>query len=180
MFELRRIISPTKRTKFFAYLDSYLRNVGQNDCKNIYRAKTLPEDGSAPIRLAEPSTRRKGFTLYLRTLAPLRLCGRYSFFPIFSSSQNFKYLWLDLSKMIHTASDQTLAVAEEIVRKFKLKPRDAFHAASGVMGEAQYFLTCDDAVTRKFRRTPLSVVVENEVRYMEVMNPEVFVARMRW
>jgi len=76
------------------------------------------------------------------------------------------FAYLDLSKRIHTANDQTLAVAEELVRKFKLKPRDAFHAASGVMGEAQYFLTCDDAVTRKFRRKPLSLVVENEVRYL--------------
>lgn len=90
------------------------------------------------------------------------------------------FAYLDLSKRIHTANDQTLAVAEELVRKFKLKPRDAFHAASGVMGEAQYFLTCDDAVTRKFRRKPLSLVVENEVRYLEVMNPEVFVAKVRW
>lgn len=90
------------------------------------------------------------------------------------------FAYLDLSRGFHTASEQTLAVADEIVRKFKLKPRDAFHAASGVMGEAQYFLTCDDAVTRRFRRKPLSLVVENEVRSLEVMNPEVFVAKMRW
>ncbi len=66
-------------------LGAYLRNVGQNDCKKICRAKT-------------PSSRRKRFTLFLRTLAPLRLCGRHSVFPIFSSSQNFKYLWLGINK----------------------------------------------------------------------------------
>ena len=34
------------------------------------------------------------FTLFLRTLAPLRLCARQSFFPVFSSAENIKYLWL--------------------------------------------------------------------------------------
>ena len=90
------------------------------------------------------------------------------------------FAYLDLSQGFHTATEQTLAVADEIVRQFKLKPRDAFHAASGVMGEPQYFLTCDDAVTKGFRRKPLSLVVASDVRSLEVMNPEVFVAKMRW
>ncbi len=90
------------------------------------------------------------------------------------------FAYLDLSQGFHAASEQTLAVADEIVRQFKLKPRDAFHAASAVMGEAQYFLTCDDAVTKGFRRKPLSLVVASDVRSLEVMNPEGFVAKMRW
>ena len=100
---------------------------------------------------------------------------------IISPAKKAKVLaYLDLSTGFHAASEQTVVIADEIMEKFKLKPRDALHAASGLMGGSQYFLSCDDGVTRRFRRKPLSLVVENDVRSLEVMNPENFVERMRW
>jgi len=68
----------------------------------------------------------------------------------------------------------------EIIRNFKLSPRDALRAASALLGDAQYFLSCDDGVTKRFKTTPLSVNIQNEHRILEVMNPEDFVTRMGW
>jgi predicted nucleic acid-binding protein len=80
----------------------------------------------------------------------------------------------------HVATMETLTVANEIIRNFKLSPRDALHAASALLGEAQYFLSCDDGVTKRFKTTPLSVNIQNEHRTVEVMNPEDFIAKMGW
>jgi hypothetical protein len=52
--------------------------VKQKGCKKIDRVKT-------------PGSQRKMFTLFLRSLAPLR---ETQFFPILSSAQNFKSLEL--------------------------------------------------------------------------------------
>jgi hypothetical protein len=75
---------------------------------------------------------------------------------------------------------ETLTVANEIIRNFKLSPRDALHAASALLGEAQYFLFCDDGVTKRFKTTPLSDNIQNEHRSVEVMNPEDFIAKIGW
>jgi predicted nucleic acid-binding protein len=100
---------------------------------------------------------------------------------IISPAKKAKVLaYLDVSRGFQATSEKSLVLADEIMRKFKLKPRDALHASSGLLGGAQYFLSCDDGVTRTFRRKPLSLVVENNVRSLEIMNPESFVEKMRW
>ena len=89
-------------------------------------------------------------------------------------------VYLHLAKAYQATTEEALAVANEIVKKFKLQPRDALHAASALLGEAHYFLSCDDGVTKRFQRKSLSVIVGNENRIVEVMNPEQFVARIGW
>lgn len=88
--------------------------------------------------------------------------------------------YLGLHQGYHAITSETLAVANEIVRNFKLAPRDALHAASAALGKAQYFLSCDDGITRRFKTRPLSVNIGREHRTLEVMNPAVFVAKIRW
>jgi hypothetical protein len=63
-------------------LDSYLRNVGHNDCKKIYRAKT-------------PRKQRKK---YFSELGALCIFARGILFRFRNeySTDNFKSLWLDL------------------------------------------------------------------------------------
>src|SRR3972149_5211735 len=61
-------------------LDTYLGSVEQNGSRKFYRAKT-------------PSTQRKIITYFSEPWRPLRLCARHVF-PISSSSEHFKYLWL--------------------------------------------------------------------------------------
>lgn len=89
-------------------------------------------------------------------------------------------IYLRLRQGYHVATSETLTVADEINRNFKLSPRDALHAASALLGEAQYFLSCDDGVTRRFKTPPLSVNIRNEHRTLEVMNPEDFIAKIGW
>ena len=89
-------------------------------------------------------------------------------------------IYLRLRQGYHVATSETLTVADEINRNFKLSPRDALHAASALLGEAQYFLSCDDGVTRRFKTTPLSVNIRYEHRTLEVMNPEDFIAKIGW
>src|SRR5262249_39845674 len=89
-------------------------------------------------------------------------------------------IYLRLRQGYHAATTETLSIANEIIRNFKLSPRDALHAASALLGDAQYFLSCDDGVTKRCKTTPLSVNIQNEDRTLEVMNPEDFVTRMGW
>ena len=89
-------------------------------------------------------------------------------------------IYLRLRQGYHVATMETLTVANEIIRNFKLSPRDALHAASALLGEAQYFLSCDDGVTKRFKTTPLSVNIQNEHRTVEVINPDDFIAKIGW
>jgi predicted nucleic acid-binding protein len=89
-------------------------------------------------------------------------------------------IYLGLHQGYHATTTETLAVANEIIRNFKLTPRDALHAASAALGDAQYFLSCDDGITRRFKTKPLSVNIGTEGRTLEVMNPTVFVPKMGW
>ena len=77
-------------------------------------------------------------------------------------------------------TSETIAVANEIIRNFELAPRDALHAASSALGKAQYFLSCDDGITRRFRTRPLSVNIGTETRTLKIMNPAVFIAKIGW
>jgi predicted nucleic acid-binding protein len=89
-------------------------------------------------------------------------------------------IYLRFRQGYHVATAETLTVANEVIRNFKLSPRDALHAASALLGEAQYFLSCDDGVTKRFKKTPLSVTIRNEACSLEVMNPADFIAKMAW
>jgi len=89
-------------------------------------------------------------------------------------------IYLGLHQGYHATTSESLTVANEIIRNFKLAPRDALHAASAVLGNAQYFLSCDDGITRRFKTKPLSVNIGNQARTLEVVNPTVFVAKMGW
>ena len=89
-------------------------------------------------------------------------------------------IYFGLHQGYHAITSQTLAVANEIIRNFKLAPRDALHAASAALGNAQYFLSCDDGITRRFKTRPLSVNIGTEHRTLAVMNPAAFVAKIGW
>ena len=89
-------------------------------------------------------------------------------------------VYLRLRQGYHVATMETLTVANEIIRNFRLSPRDALHAASALLGEAQYFLSWTTASRKRFKTTRLSVSIQNEHRTLEVMNPEDFIGKMGW
>jgi predicted nucleic acid-binding protein len=88
--------------------------------------------------------------------------------------------YLHLSKGYHIIKEETFALANEIMGKFNLQPRDALHAASALLEEAHYFLSCDDGITKRFKKRPLSVSIRKSERTLEVMNPVEFLKKMGW
>lgn len=88
--------------------------------------------------------------------------------------------YLYLANGYHIMRDETFALGQEIMEKFKLEPRDALHAASALLEGCGYFLTCDDGVNKRFKKRPLSVTIRGQNRTLEVMNPEDFVKKKGW
>ncbi len=88
--------------------------------------------------------------------------------------------YLPLGRVYHTLNEDSFLLAEEILAKFKLDPRDALHIASALLESAEYFLSCDDGVTRRFRKETLSVTIRDRSRSLEVLNPEDFVKKIGW
>jgi predicted nucleic acid-binding protein len=67
-------------------------------------------------------------------------------------------------------SSKLLALARDIVKGSKMKPRDAVHLASAEVGGCDYFITCDDdlisIVQRSKRRFDLKVKAINPVEFI--------------
>lgn len=100
---------------------------------------------------------------------------------IFSSEKRAKVAgYLSLARTYHALTEETFTHAQEIISKFRLDPRDALHAASALLLGADYFLSCDDGVTKRFRKQALSVTIRGQNRSLAVMNPEDFVKKMGW
>lgn len=88
--------------------------------------------------------------------------------------------YLPLARVHHALTEETFFLAGEIMSKFSLEPRDALHVASALLEAAEYFLSCDDGVTRGFRKEALSVRIKGQNRSLEVMNPEDFLKKIGW
>jgi predicted nucleic acid-binding protein len=88
--------------------------------------------------------------------------------------------YFHLAKGYHAINQETLSVAAEINERFKLEPRDALHSASALLEGSEYFLTCDDGVTKGFKKRALFVSIRSVRRSMEVVNPVEFVRKMGW
>jgi len=88
--------------------------------------------------------------------------------------------YLPLARVYHTLTEESLFLAEEIVSNFRLDSRDSLHVASALLERAEYFLSCDDGVTKGFRKDTLSVTIKDQNRLLEVMNPQDFVKKIGW
>ena len=78
------------------------------------------------------------------------------------------------------SSEEVLRIGKIIVSNCKAKPRDALHIASGVLGKARYFLSCDKKVTQMRRaRCYRRLLRSFRSDYFSVMNPIRFVDKMK-
>jgi predicted nucleic acid-binding protein len=90
-------------------------------------------------------------------------------------------VYLRMARAYHAMTDKTLTLARRITERFKLQPRDALHAASALLEGSEYFLTCDDGITKRFKRRSLSATIdETQRRILDVMNPVAFVETVQW
>lgn len=78
-------------------------------------------------------------------------------------------------KMI-SQSEAVLKVAQEL-RKITTGVRDAIHIASAAIGNAQYFLSCDDRVTRK--ASQIEDTLAKRGFRVEVLNHVTFFSRLK-
>lgn len=58
-------------------------------------------------------------------------------------------VYLRMARGYHTMTEETLTLARTVEDIFKLEPRDALHAASALLEGSEYFLTCDDGITKR-------------------------------
>lgn len=59
-----------------------------------------------------------------------------------------------------------------VAKKFEskgIKPRDALHLACALRGKADYFITCDDKITKKASVLGVSLKIMNPIRFIEEM-----------
>ncbi len=88
--------------------------------------------------------------------------------------------YLDLcSEHIHN-SEEILELGRQFERECYIRARDALHVASAALGNARYFLSCDQKVTQKKQaRCYRRLVRSQRDIYFSVMNPTRFVEKMR-
>lgn len=64
-------------------------------------------------------------------------------------------------------------IAKQIEEESRVEGRDALHIASACVGEAEYFITCDDDLTRKHRK--IEKVTEKLGYRVKIINPIYFI-----
>lgn len=78
------------------------------------------------------------------------------------------------------SSAEVLALGKRIHSDCHLRPRDALHIASAIIGRARYFLSCDNQVTAmKHARCYRRLAKAYRTEYFSVMNPILFVEKMK-
>lgn len=78
------------------------------------------------------------------------------------------------------SSEAVLRLGKRIESNCRVRPRDALHVASAILGEVRYFLSCDKKVTQmKQARCYRRLVRSYRQEYFSVMNPVLFVEKMR-
>ncbi len=73
-------------------------------------------------------------------------------------------------------SEELRQLSKTIQKQCHIRARDALHVASAILGNARYFLSCDDKVTQKKQANCYRRYAQNYKRdYFSVMNPALFV-----
>ena len=88
--------------------------------------------------------------------------------------------YLELCSEHVESSEKVLALGTSIQNSCRIRPRDALHVASAIIGEARFFLSCDNKVTqmkqaRCYRKTGRSFRAE----YFSAMNPVRFLDKVQ-
>ena len=88
--------------------------------------------------------------------------------------------YLDLCSEHVKSTDEVLELGKQIQGNCRLRPRDALHVASAIIGRARYFLSCDNKVTQMRRaRCYRRLAKEHRAQYFSAMNPVRFSEKMQ-
>ncbi len=88
--------------------------------------------------------------------------------------------YLDLCSEHVTSTDEVLQLGKKVQYDCHLRPRDALHVASAILGRARYFLSCDKKVTQMKRaRCYRRLAKEYRAEYFSAVNPIRFTEKMQ-
>ncbi|MEW6739711.1 MAG: PIN domain-containing protein [Nitrospirota bacterium] len=65
--------------------------------------------------------------------------------------------------------DETILNAAKELESRGIKPRDSIHLACALKGKAEYFLTCDDKLTKRAYSLNMNIKIINPLRFIEYM-----------
>lgn len=86
--------------------------------------------------------------------------------------------YLDLCSEHVASTEDVLALGRRIQKNCHVRPRDALHIASAVIGQARYFLSCDSKVTKmKQARCYRRLGRDLRLEYFSAMSPIRFVEK---
>ncbi len=88
--------------------------------------------------------------------------------------------YLELCSEHVASSDDVLALGTRVQRSCHVRPRDALHVASAIIGGARFFLSCDNKVTQiKQARCYRKIGRSFRLEYFSAMNPVRFSERLK-
>lgn len=77
-------------------------------------------------------------------------------------------------------SEAVLALGKNTQSACQIRPRDALHVASAILGHARYFLSCDDRITQMRQARCYRRLAESQRdTYFSAMNPLRFTGKMK-
>ncbi len=82
--------------------------------------------------------------------------------------------YLELCREHIASSEEVVTLGKMIQKECHIRARDALHIASAIIGNARYFLSCDNAVTQKKRAKCYRRIAKSDKGYFSVMNPTIF------
>jgi len=86
---------------------------------------------------------------------------------------------LELCKEHIRSSEEIFKLGQATGQDCHIRSRDAFHIASAIIGNARYFLSCDNKVTQKKQTNCYRRHAKGYHRdYFSVMNPTLFIEKL--
>ena len=77
-------------------------------------------------------------------------------------------------------SDEVLNFGRSLESRCRIRPRDALHVASAMLGGARYFLSCDRQITEmKQARCYRRLTPPSRQAYFSAMNPRLFADKLK-
>ncbi|OGW50430.1 MAG: hypothetical protein A2Z50_06265 [Nitrospirae bacterium RBG_19FT_COMBO_42_15] len=135
---------------------------------NIYN-RPFDDQSQVRIRLETIAT-----YAILKTIKERRYSLLWSFMLEFENSLNPDEDIKVEIQMTSSLALELINMTEDILITAKsleskgIKPRDAIHIACAIKGDADYFLTCDDKLTRKSQLIKDKIIIMNPIDFIRV------------
>jgi predicted nucleic acid-binding protein len=106
---------------------------------------------------------------------------RFEVFNILGEEKGAKVKdYLAMCNRMVESSEEVLVLGKRVQSDCHIRARDALHIASAIIGQARYFLSCDQKVTMmKQARCYRRLAKPYRTNYFSAMNPTLFLDKMK-